>query len=117
MSVTRTSVTLDDTGISDVINEGGRYDSARKKMFAPDFETQVQQMKAIGGQPDYALGSMHAVTRDGRFPHFCCLSDAGQLVDHPSRSRATRASDCSTVSDVVSPAIDSTRWPPARKTT
>ena len=23
------------------------------------------QMKAIGGQPDYALGSVHAVTRDG----------------------------------------------------
>jgi acyl-CoA hydrolase len=63
--MTNTSVTLDDTGISDAINEGGRYDSARKKMFALDFETQVQQMKAIGGQPDYALGSVHAVTRDG----------------------------------------------------
>jgi acyl-CoA hydrolase len=34
-------------------------------MFALDFETQAQQMKAIGGQPDYALGSVHAVTRDG----------------------------------------------------
>ena len=22
-------------------------------------------MKAIGGQPDYALGSVHAITRDG----------------------------------------------------
>ena len=27
--------------------------------------TQLQEMKAIGGQPDYALGSVHAVTRDG----------------------------------------------------
>ena len=27
--------------------------------------TQAQQMKAIGGQPDYALGSVHAITRDG----------------------------------------------------
>ncbi|MDT5025139.1 MAG: hypothetical protein QOE61_1565 [Micromonosporaceae bacterium] len=34
-------------------------------MFALDFATQVQEMKAIGGQPDYALGSVHAVTRDG----------------------------------------------------
>ncbi len=34
-------------------------------MFALDFATQAQQMKAIGGQPDYALGSVHAVTRDG----------------------------------------------------
>jgi acyl-CoA hydrolase len=63
--MTNTSVTLDDAGISDAINEGGHYESARKKMFALDFETQAQQMKAIGGQPDYALGSVHAVTRDG----------------------------------------------------
>ena len=34
-------------------------------MFALDFATQAQQMKVIGGQPDYALGSAHAVTRDG----------------------------------------------------
>ena len=34
-------------------------------MFALDFATQAQQMKAIGGQPDYALGSVHAVTWDG----------------------------------------------------
>ena len=43
----------------------GRWESARNKMFALDFATQAQQMKAIGGQPDYALGSVHAVTRDG----------------------------------------------------
>jgi len=49
----------------DAINDGGPYDSARNKMFALDFETQAQQMKAIGGQPDYALGSVHAITRDG----------------------------------------------------
>ncbi|HEY7920965.1 MAG TPA: LUD domain-containing protein [Streptosporangiaceae bacterium] len=63
--MTNTSVTLQDTGIADVINDGGPYESARNKMFALDFETQAQQMKAIGGQPDYALGSVHAVTRDG----------------------------------------------------
>jgi acyl-CoA hydrolase len=63
--MTNTSVTLQETGIADVINDGGPYESARNKMFALDFETQAQQMKAIGGQPDYALGSVHAVTRDG----------------------------------------------------
>ena len=25
----------------------------------------AQQVKTIGGQPDYALGSVHAITRDG----------------------------------------------------
>jgi acyl-CoA hydrolase len=64
--MTNTSVTLAEAGIADAINDGdGRWDSARNKMFALDFATQAQQMKAIGGQPDYALGSVHAVTRDG----------------------------------------------------
>ena len=64
--MTNTSVTLAETGIADAINEGGgQWESARNKMFALDFATQGQQMKAIGGQPDYALGSVHAVTRDG----------------------------------------------------
>jgi acyl-CoA hydrolase len=63
--MTNTSVTLSETGIADAINSGGSYDSARNKMFALDLATQAQQMKAIGGQPDYALGSVHAITRDG----------------------------------------------------
>ena len=63
--MTNTSVTLAETGIADAINDGGPYESARNKMFALDFATQAQEMKAIGGQPDYALGSVHAITRDG----------------------------------------------------
>jgi acyl-CoA hydrolase len=63
--MTNTSVTLAETGIADAINDDGPYDSARNRMFALDFATQAQQMKAIGGQPDYALGSVHAFTRDG----------------------------------------------------
>src|SRR5881396_768873 len=63
--MTNTSVTLAETGIADAINDGGPYESARNKMFALDFATQAQEMKAIGGQPDYALGSVHAITADG----------------------------------------------------
>src|SRR5690348_14571632 len=63
--MTNTSVTLAETGIADAVNDSGRYDSARNRMMALDFATQAQEMKAIGGQPDYALGSVHAVTRDG----------------------------------------------------
>jgi acyl-CoA hydrolase len=64
--MTNTSVTLAETGIADAINDdGSRWESARNAMFALDFATQAQQMKAIGGQPDYALGSVHAITRDG----------------------------------------------------
>jgi hypothetical protein len=63
--MTNTSVTLDETGIADAINSGGRYESMRNKLMALDFATQVQEMKAIGGQPDYSLGSVHAVTQEG----------------------------------------------------
>jgi hypothetical protein len=63
--MTNTSVTLQETGIADAVNNDGPYESARNKMFALDFATQAQQMKVIGGQPDYALGSVHAITHDG----------------------------------------------------
>jgi YkgG family uncharacterized protein len=55
--MTNTSVTLQETGIASAIDDGGRYESARNKMMALDFATQLQEMKAIAGQPDYALGS------------------------------------------------------------
>ena len=63
--MTNTSVTLEETGIADAINGGGSYDSARNKLNELDFATKLQEMKAIAGQPDYALGSVHAVTSDG----------------------------------------------------
>jgi hypothetical protein len=64
--MTNTSVTLEETGITEAINGGdGPYESVRNKMMALDFETQAQEMKAIAGRPDFALGSVHAVTRDG----------------------------------------------------
>jgi acyl-CoA hydrolase len=63
--MTNTSMTLTEAGIADAINDGGPCDSARNKMAKLDFATQLQEMKEIGGQPDYALGSVHAVTRDG----------------------------------------------------
>jgi hypothetical protein len=63
--MTNTSVTLEETGIADAINDGGPYESARTKMLGLDYETQAQEMKAIAGQAEYALGSVHAVTREG----------------------------------------------------
>jgi len=61
--MTNTSVTLTETGIAAAINEGGPYDSVRNRMLALDFETQAQEMKAIAGQSEFALGSVHAITR------------------------------------------------------
>jgi acyl-CoA hydrolase len=63
--MTNTSVTLQETGIAAAIDDGPPYESARTKMMALDFSTQLQEMKAVAGQPDFALGSVHAITRDG----------------------------------------------------
>ena len=49
-------------------------------MFALDFATQGQQMKAIGGQPDYALGSVHAITADGTL--VIASASGSQLASH-----------------------------------
>jgi hypothetical protein len=63
--ITNTSVTLQETGIADAIDNGGPYDSVRNKLIQLDFATQMQEMKELAGKAEYALGSVHAVTRDG----------------------------------------------------
>jgi hypothetical protein len=78
--MTNTSVTLQETGIADAINEGGQYDSARNKMLALDYATQLREMKAVAGQADYALGSVHAVTHDGRL--FIASASGSQLASY-----------------------------------
>jgi hypothetical protein len=78
--MTNTSVTLEETGIAEAINEGGRYDSARKRMMALDYATQLREMKAVAGQADYALGSVHAVTRAGQL--FIASASGSQLASY-----------------------------------
>jgi hypothetical protein len=64
--MTNTSVTLQESGIAEAIDGDGPYDSARTRLNELDFATQLQEMKAIAGQPDFSLGSVPAITRDGR---------------------------------------------------
>jgi LUD domain len=78
--MTNTSVTLQETGITDAIDAGGPYESSRTNMMALDFATQLQEMKAIAGQPDFALGSVHAVTRDGAL--FIASASGSQLASY-----------------------------------
>jgi LUD domain len=63
--MTNPSVTLKETGIADAIDNGGPYDSVRTKLNELDYATQLAEMKAIAGTPDYTLGSVHAITGDG----------------------------------------------------
>jgi LUD domain len=78
--MTNASVTLQETGIAEAINDSGQYDSARNKLNELDFATQMKEMKAIGGQADYSLGSVHAVTRDGAL--FIASASGSQLASY-----------------------------------
>ena len=62
---TMTSVTLDTVGLTREINEPGRYDSIRNKLNAMDSKTQERAMRKMCAAPDFAIGSVHAVTEGG----------------------------------------------------
>jgi LUD domain len=59
------SVTLEKLGIKDEIEKSGRFDALRPKMFALNRETQGREIRKLGGAPDFAAGSVHAVTQAG----------------------------------------------------
>ena len=64
--MTMTSVTLDATGIADEINNSGRFDSVRKRLASMDRGKQWREMQKLGAAQEYAIGSVHAVTEDGK---------------------------------------------------
>lgn len=61
-----TSVTLDTIGITQPINESGDYDSVRNELNKLDRSKQHLEMQRIGAAPEWTLGSVHAVTEDGK---------------------------------------------------
>ena len=71
------SVTLEQLGIKDEIDASGRFDALRPKMFAMNRETQGREIRKLGGAPDYAAGSVHAVTEDG---HVLIASNTGSQL-------------------------------------
>jgi L-lactate utilization protein LutC len=62
---TMTSITLETTGLAKQINEPGRYDSIRNKLNTMDSKTQERAMRKLCAAPDFAIGSVHAVTEGG----------------------------------------------------
>ncbi len=59
------SVTLEKLGIKDEIDQSGHFDALRPKIFAMNRETQAREIRKLRGAPDYAVGSVQAVTEDG----------------------------------------------------
>lgn len=61
-----TSVTLDAIGIPQEINGSGKYNSVRNKLMKMDRKTQNLEMQKLGAAPEYTIGSVHAITTDGK---------------------------------------------------
>ena len=56
------SVTLDEIGISQEIMESGKYNSVKKQLMAMDRKTQGREMQKLGTAPQWAAGSVDAVS-------------------------------------------------------
>lgn len=64
--MTMTSATMDAISVSKEINETNNYNSVRKKFAALDRQKDSKLMKQLGSVPQWATGSVHAVTEDGK---------------------------------------------------
>ena len=60
-----TSRTLDELGVTAEIEQSGRYDAVRPKLWSMDRTTQMREMRKLGAAPDVWLNSAHALTEDG----------------------------------------------------
>lgn len=61
-----TSVTLDELGISHEISESGKYNDVRNKLMKMDRKTESLEMQKLGAAHEWAIGSVHAITQDGK---------------------------------------------------
>jgi len=59
------SQTLDVTGISAELEESGRYDPIRPRIWSMDRATQADEIRRLISSPDVMLGSVHAITEAG----------------------------------------------------
>lgn len=64
--MTMSSATLDTVGLTSEINDSGKYDAVKPKLFAMNRETQGVEMQRLGAAPKWSVGSVNAVTQDGK---------------------------------------------------
>lgn len=74
---TMQSQTLKAIGLTAAVDESGQFDSIRKKLTAMDNATQAKEKRVLGAAPDWAIGSVHAVTEDG---HLFIASNTGSQL-------------------------------------
>lgn len=74
---TVSSITLEAIGLDKEINESGKYNAVRPRLYAMDRNTQGREMAKLGAVPEWAIGSAHAVTEDG---HLLIASNTGSQL-------------------------------------
>ncbi len=73
-----TSKTTDDIGLSKIIDESGNYDAVRPKLNAMyGDDSKARERRKLGAAPDYAIGSVQAITQDG---HLLIASNTGSQL-------------------------------------
>jgi hypothetical protein len=60
------SVTVDSIGLAKEILDSEKYDAVKNRFKTMDPKTQGLEMKKMGAAPDWTIGSIHAVTEDGK---------------------------------------------------
>jgi hypothetical protein len=64
--MTMTSMTLDTIGVTQEILESGNYEAVKNKLNQMDRAIQHREMQQLGAAPEWAIGSVHAVTEHGQ---------------------------------------------------
>ena len=86
--MTMTSRTLETIGVAAEIDEPSdlaasrRYDAVRPRLMQMDMKTQWPEMRRMGASPDYAVGSVHAVSEHGEV--FVASCSGSQLTAYVS---------------------------------
>ncbi len=63
--MTMTSISLEETGIEAEINSSKKYKSVKSMLSSMSRDTEGREMQKLGAAPEWALGSVHAVTENG----------------------------------------------------
>ncbi len=64
--MTATSKTLEKLGLDTHFNDSGKYNSVKSQLKKLDREKDGLTMQKLGAAPEYVIGSVHAVTQDGK---------------------------------------------------
>lgn len=63
--MTQTSITLEQIGLAEELNNSKDYVSVRDQLNSLDRKTDSLKMQKLGAAPEWTIGSVHAVTQNG----------------------------------------------------